>query len=290
MTANEELLAGYWATAGDTDVHGGREWSRFSWRDRCAHAERCELRGLGLWHADISHQLESSDYGEMRDVFESSGLVHMEIELLNDWFLEPGDPARHVADERTAFLADAAAELGARHLKTGNIFGAPCDPDLLAERFGQLCARVARDAPGVLVGFEVMPFDPNVTSVEDGLALLERAGTPANAGLLLDTWHLGKMGIGPDELEAIPGERLAYVELSDGPRANRPDLVDETINHRLLPGRGELDLPAYVSACRALGYDGPWGIEVLSLAQRALPIAEAFDVAAAATRDVLEAG
>jgi sugar phosphate isomerase/epimerase len=285
--SDDELLAGYWATAGATDVHGGREWSLWDWRDRCAHAERCGLRGLGLWHADLEHQLATRDHAEIRAIFEDHGLVHLEVELLNDWFRDPGTPERVAADAHTAFLVDAAARLGARHLKTGNIFGTPCDLDVLAERFGELCARVARDAPGVLVGFEVMPFDVNVTSLATALDLLRRAGAPANAGLLLDTWHLGKMGVTPDDLRTIGRERIAYVELSDGPRANRPDLVDETINHRLLPGQGELDLPGYVAVCREIGYTGPWGIEILSLAQRARPIDEAFDVATAATRDVL---
>ena len=42
------------------------------------------------------------------------------------------------------------------------------------------------------------------------------------------------------------------------------DPVDEMVNHRQLPGEGEFPLPAYVAVCRELGYEGPWGVEVLS--------------------------
>ena len=56
-----------------------------------------------------------------------------------------------------------------------------------------------------------------------------------------------------------------------------PDLIDETVNHRRLPGDGEFPIRAYVAACREVGYDGPWGVEVLSEELRNLPIDQIFD-------------
>jgi Dehydrogenase E1 component len=61
-----ELLALYWTVAGPAEVHYGREWSLFDWRDRCAEAARVGCRGLGLWHADIEHQLQTSTLAEMK--------------------------------------------------------------------------------------------------------------------------------------------------------------------------------------------------------------------------------
>jgi len=60
-----ELLAQYWTIAGPVDVHVGREWSTFEWRDRCAHASRVGFQGIGLWHADIEHQLETHSLKEI---------------------------------------------------------------------------------------------------------------------------------------------------------------------------------------------------------------------------------
>jgi len=85
-----------------------------------------------------------------------------------------------------------------------------------------------------------------------------------NGGVAIDTWHMSKLGIAPDELRRIPVEYLAWVELSDGQIANMDDPVDEVINHRALPGEGEFDIRGYVDTCRDHGYDGPWGVEVLS--------------------------
>ena len=90
-----------------------------------------------------------------------------------------------------------------------------------------------------------MPFDPNVRTLDDVIAVAAGAGAP-NGGIAIDTWHMGKLGIAPEELRRIPLEHLAWVELSDGQREDMPDPVDETINHRRLPGEGEFDVAAYV--------------------------------------------
>ena len=83
---------------------------------------------------------------------------------------------------------------------------------------------------------------------------------------------MSKLGIQPDELRQIPIEYLSWVELSDGRLADMDDLVDETVNHRRLPGEGEFDLRAYVEVCEDRGYPGPWGVEVLSEELRNEPL------------------
>ena len=88
---------------------------------------------------------------------------------------------------------------------------------------------------------------------------------------------MGKLGIEPGDLRRIPPPLLGWVELSDGRYESLPDLVDETVNHRILPGDGDFPIRDYVAACRDLGYDGPWGVEVLSEELRNLPIEQIFD-------------
>jgi sugar phosphate isomerase/epimerase len=75
----------------------------------------------------------------------------------------------------------------------------------------------------------------------------------------------------------VPAARLGWVELSDGFYENMDDLIDETVNHRQLPGEGEFPIPDYVAACREVGYEGPWGVEVLSEELRNLPIEQIFE-------------
>ena len=93
-----------------------------------------------------------------------------------------------------------------------------------------------------------------------------------NGGVAIDTWHMSKLGIAPDELRRIPVEHLSWVELSDGQIENMDDPVDEVVNHRRLPGEGEFDIRGYIDAARDHGYAGPWGVEVLSEELRNQPM------------------
>ena len=269
-----ELLALYWTVSGPVDVHVGREWSTFEWRDRCEHAARAGFSGLGLWHADVGHQLETASLRQMKSIFDDAGLEYLEVEFLDDFFVPRGEPARAESDKRRAQLFETAAAFDAHHIKVGNIPGTPCELGRLIEAYAELCADAANHTAAKVV-YEFMPFDVNVNTLRDALTLVQDADA-LNGGLAIDTWHMGKLGISPDDLRAVPPEYLSWVELSDGRRENMDDLVEETVNHRLLPGEGEFDIPAYLEACRELGYAGPWGVEVLSAELRSLPIEEEF--------------
>jgi sugar phosphate isomerase/epimerase len=269
-----ELLALYWTVTGPVDVHYGREWSLFEWRDRCEEAARAGFAGIGLWHADIEHQLESRSLGEMKQIFDDAGLTYLELEFISDFFVDRSQQARQVSDQRRKLLFETAATFGAHHIKTGNIPGTPCELGRLTEAYAELCQDAARHTSARIV-YEFMPPDVNVNALDTALELVQGAAQP-NGGLAIDTWHMAKLGIAPDELRRIPLEHLAWFELSDGQLENMPDMVDETINHRRLPGEGEFDIAGYVEACRSHGYRGPWGVEVLSAELRKLPIEEEF--------------
>ena len=61
-----DLLASYWTLAGDVDPGGGgQEWSPFDFRDRVEAISRVGFRGMGIWHADLYHILESRSLQEM---------------------------------------------------------------------------------------------------------------------------------------------------------------------------------------------------------------------------------
>ena len=281
MPAEPELLGLYWTVSGPVEVHVGREWSLFSWQDRCREAREVGFSGLGIWHADLRHVLESSSLEEMRSVFDDNGLRHLELEFLMDWFLEPDDERRVASDEIRHLLFEAANVLGAHHVKVGNIPGVPAELSVLTERFGELCADASRHTDAAIV-YELMPFDVNVRTLNAVLEIVGGAGAP-NGGVAIDTWHMAKLGIAPDELRSVPLRYLKWVELSDGLLDDMDDLVDETVNHRALPGEGELDVRAYVEACADHGYPGPWGVEVLSDELRNNPIDVIFRRAHAAT-------
>jgi len=283
VSGDVELLGLYWTISGPVEVHVGREWSLFSWADRCAEAQKVGFSGLGIWHADLQHVLETQSLRELKQVFDDSGLRYLELEFLMDWFLDPGDDRRRASDEIRALLFDAANAMDAHHIKVGNIPGTPAELPQLTERFGELCAHASEHTDAKIV-YEFMPFDVNVRSLDSVLTVVAGAGA-SNGGIAVDTWHMSKLGITPDELRRIPREYLSWIELSDGRRVDMDDLIDETVNHRNLPGEGEFDLAAYIEVCRDHGYAGPWGVEVLSDELRNNPIdvifRRAYDTTAA---------
>jgi sugar phosphate isomerase/epimerase len=283
-----ELVGLYWTLSGPVEVHVGREWSTFDWRDRCDEAAKVGFSGIGIWHADLEHVLERRSLREMKEIFDAAGLKHLELEFLMDWFLDPGDERRKASDEQRRFLFEAAAVLEPHHIKVGNIPATPAPLEQVTERFAELCADAA-DHHAATIAYEIMPFDPNVPSLDAVIALAQGAGA-TNGGIAIDTWHMGKLGIPPEDLRRIPLEYLAWVELSDGMRENMPDPVDETINHRRLPGEGEFDVAAYVDVMTDMGYAEPWGVEVLSEDLRNRPMDEIFRRAYETTSAQFRAG
>ena len=284
----DELVGLYWTVSGPVEVHAGREWSLFDFRERCEHAQRVGFSGIGIWHADLEHVLQKYTLAQMRTMLDDHGLKNLEVECLLDWFVDPGDERRTASDATRDMLFEAADVLGAHHVKVANIMGTPCELDKLTERFAELCADAAARHDS-LIAYEFMPFDVNVHTLDAALAVVGGAGAP-NGVIAVDTWHCSKLGIPPEELRRIPSNLLGWVELSDGQFANMEDPVDEVVNHRALPGEGEFDIPGYVRVAREVGYQGPWGVEVLSEDLRNLPIGEIFDRAYETTAAALRAG
>jgi sugar phosphate isomerase/epimerase len=265
-----QLANAYWTSAGPVEVHVGREWSLFSFAERCAQAAETGFAGLGLWHADLEHQLESRSFEDMRRDLDNAGLRCYELEFLWDWFVDDED--RPAADRTRKMLFEAAAALDAHHIKAGNIPGKPCEMPRLNEAYAELVADAAANCSSKVL-YEFMPFDVNVNSIEKALAVMDGVD---DTGVVIDTWHMAKLGIKPDDLRKIPLERLGWVELSDGQFENMEDQLDEVVNRRKLPGEGEFPLREYVEVARDIGYAEPWGVEVLSEDLRALPLDEMY--------------
>lgn len=273
--AGNDLMALYWTTCGPVEIHAGREWSLFDLADRCAQAERAGFKGIGLWHSDLEHVLETRSLADVKALLDAHGLEYVELEFVWEWMLPADDPRRVAAEPIWELLFEAAGALGAHHIKVGNIPGTPCELPVVIERFAELCARAA-ERHDAIMAYEFMPPDVNVSDIPTAVALIDGAGA-TNAALCVDTWHLSKMRVDPAVLRALPLRYIGFVEMSDGHYRDLPDPIDETINHRALPGEGEFPLREYVAAARDAGYQGPWGVEVLSAELRALPIETMFD-------------
>lgn len=284
-----DLVACYWTVSGPVEIHHGREWSLYDWSARCTEAAKVGFRGLGLWSADIVHQMESRTLAEMVAIYQDAGLGPMEVEFLQDFFMPDGSPEKAEAEKTKSLLFEASAAFDAHHIKVGNIPARVCEFDQLAESLAAVCAE-ASEHTDAKIAYEIIPSDPQVNTLELGLDLIGRAGAPKNLGLAIDTWHMSKLEIPPETLAAVDAGKIVWVELSDGHFHNLDDFVYEVTCDRRLPGEGEFDIPGYVTALQAAGYDGPWGVEVLSSDLRSLPFEETFQRAYETTNAQFTAG
>jgi sugar phosphate isomerase/epimerase len=276
-----ELVGAYWTTAGPTQPHVGQEWSNFDFAERCAKAAEVGMKGIGIWHADLAHILETRSHADIKKLLDDNGLGYLELEFIWGFFEDEGTEGREESDEMRDLLLNAAGALGAHHVKVGNIPGVPCELEKLTERYVELCAH-ASNLTDAVIAYEFMPFDVNVDNLDAALQVVEGAGAK-NGGLVIDTWHMAKLEIAPDDLKRIPLELLTWVELSDGRHEWMEDRIEETTKFRKLPGEGEFDIRGYIRATQEMGYDHAWGIEVLSDELRAEPIDQMYRHAFEAT-------
>lgn len=258
MKSDVELLASYWTFAGGALPHTDREYSTFDFQDRVRAMAKAGFTGIGLWHADLEHVLQQRTLPEMKQLLDDHGIQHVEVEFLGDWFLD-GERKKKSDVQKQKLLA-AAEALRAHHLKVGDFYHEKFSMPQVIESFARLCADGA--AHGTKVGFEVMPF-AMIDTLPDALTMVRGAGAK-NGGICFDLWHMAKMGVPYEELRKFPPEFLVSVELNDGTFQAPWSLHEDTVNHRRFCGEGEFDVKGFVNAFLALGYPGPWGIEVLS--------------------------
>ena len=268
LTQNVELLASYWTIAGGAEPHTDKEYSPFDFADRVAAAARAGFKGVGIWHADLEHVLERRNLKEMKTVLDDNGMKYVELEFLKDWFLE-GERKRQ-SDIEKQKLFTAAEALNAKHVKVGDFFREKCAMPRLIESFAALCAEAAER--GITIGFELMPF-AMIDTLADALKMVDGAGAK-NGGIILDMWHVVKLGIPFEEVARISARYLISVELNDGTFKAPWDLHEDTINHRRLCGEGEFDVKGFIAVVQKAGYTGPFGIEVLSKKLRRKPLEE----------------
>jgi sugar phosphate isomerase/epimerase len=272
-----ELIGSYWTLAGDVHPHSETEYSPFKFEDRVETAARAGFRGFALKEADLEHILKRLSLKDIRHVMEDNGMKHVELEFLTDWFCDGEEKKR--SDVMKHFLLEAAEKLEARHIKVGDFETKITPMPKLVESFAALC----KDAEnyGTRILFELI-VDSMIKTLPETLEMVQGADAP-NGGIMIDLWHMVKLGIPFEDIARIPSRFLLGIEINDGTLECPWDLHEDTINHRSLPGEGEFDVKGFVRCMLDAGYDGPWGVEVLSDKLRKVPMAEAIPRAYGAT-------
>ena len=286
--ARGPLMATYWTVSGPVEVHTGREWSLFSWRDRCAEAVKVGFQGLGLWHADVTHQLEGTTLAEMAKVFRDAGLEYLEVEFLWEFFVPEGEPKRADSDRLRKQLFETAAAFDAHHIKVGNIPETPCELDRLIEEYAALCDDAAQHT-NARISYRDHPVRPDLHQPRRRHPARHRGGPQQRRPGHRHLAHgqAPNPARGPQEdPRRVPGlgRVVRWARRVHGRPDRRGDQPPSAAR------RGRLRHPRLIESCRAIGYEGPWGVEILSEELRNLPMDEEFKRAYETTAAQFRAG
>lgn len=284
--ADQGLVATCWTSAGAVLPASASELSPLPVLDRVDAVASAGFLGMGLVYDDLAAVHASIGFEALRDYAVARGVRHLEVELATDWWLDPG---RGAWRPRWELLLEAAQIFRSPFVKIGTSFGEPADSiALFVEPMRRLADEAA--AAGTRVGLEPLPF-ALIASLPQGAELV-RAVDHEAAGLVVDYWHVHRAGTTLAQLaEALDAAMVFGVELSDAgaePAAGRT-LFEDTRDNRRYPGHGDQDVVGFIRTMAALGWHGPWGVEMLSDEHRALPLDLALRSAFASTVECLDA-
>ncbi len=266
----------------------GSAWQepvRYTLEERLAALAENGCASMGMNVEELETFLSDHSADKLRGLLSEYGVGLQELEVLFGWNAGPEDGGP--GPEVEAHFFDLAVAAGIPAVKSCAVYppGTEMPPlEVLTERFGAMCDRAA--ARGLNVSLEAMAVLPGFT-YQVASDIIVAADRP-NAGLLIDMWHLFRDPTGIGAIEQLTGAQIAGVEFADGPSAPSPDLMDEALGGRLLPGEGDFDITALLHTLDAKGVDLAPSVEVLSTDLRALPLSENIARTAAAVRACLD--
>ncbi len=267
-----ELLATCWTHAGDALPVAGRQLSPVDLRDRAEAVAAAGFTGIGFTIDDLEAAGSTHSLRQVRRICEDLGLVHLEVELLEEWWTT-GVRRRESDRTRTALL-NAAEALGARQVKIGPDVDGTVPPLTDVTHWAAELHELAGQAAdvGTRVALEPLPFS-NITDFRLAAELVTAADHPG-AGLVVDIWHLERGPSTLADLARVPGDKVFVVELNDAPSPQSTDLFHDTIHHRVMCGSGTFDVRGFIETLHRNGFDGPWGVEIISDRHRSRPLQE----------------
>ncbi len=142
-------------------------------------------------------------------------------------------------------LFELGAQLGAKAVL---VAGDDTDLARLAASYAKLCE--VMQPYGLTADLEFMPWTA-VHNANTALSVIRAAGTPANAGILVDGIHFGRSHTTLADIAALPPSLLHYAQLCDatpGTSFTEAELIHTARVQRFLPGEGGIDLTGLFNA------------------------------------------
>ena len=112
------------------------------------------------------------------------------------------------------------------------------------------------------MSYEALAWGRHVNTYDRSWEIVRRADHPA-LGLCVDSFHILSRGSDPAGIRDIPGDKLFFLQLADAPHLDM-NVLQWSRHHRLFPGQGAFDLPAFLDHVLTAGYTGPLSLEVFN--------------------------
>src|SRR5690349_14963267 len=227
--------------------------------DKLAAAAAAGFDGIEVFEPDLV--VSALSPAEIRSRCADLGLSIDLYQPFRD--LDSTDPERYAHNLRRAERKfEIMAELGTDLILVCSAVApdAVADMELLAAQLHGLAERA--EANGMRVAYEALAWGTRISTYEQSWDAVRRADHPA-LGLCVDSFHILSRGSDPAGIEDIPAEKLFFLQLADAPHMNM-DVLQWSRHHRLFPGQGAWDLPAFLGHVLAAGYGGPLSLEVFN--------------------------
>jgi 4-hydroxyphenylpyruvate dioxygenase len=220
-------------------------------RDKLAAIAEAGFEGVEIFETDIiAHDGPPDEVGRMvRDL----GLELIAFQPFRDFEGMP-EPRRSRTFDRARRKLEMMTELGApRLLVCSNVSPhAEGGIDRAAADLREL-GDIAQGF-GIEIAFEALAWGRFIRDWRDAWEVVRRTDHPS-VKLLLDSFHTLAPGYPVEPMRAIPGDRISFVQLADAPKIEM-DILQLSRHLRLFPGQGDLDIPSFMAAIEATGFDG----------------------------------
>ena len=189
------------------------------------------------------------------------GLDIVALQPLRDFEGAP-EPQRRRNFDRAKRKLELTRELGAPLLCLSSSISEESSPDVdrIASDLAEL-ADLARQY-GLRLGYEALSWGRHIKDWTAAWEVVAKADRD-NLGIVLDCFHVCARKNPIEPIAALPGEKIALVEIADSP-ALEMDLKSLSRHYRCYPGQGDYPVADFLDAVLRSGYRGPISLETYS--------------------------
>ena len=226
--------------------------------DKIRIAAETGYSAIELWNDDLTaHEEQGGSLADVKSALDDRGLSVPTVIALHGWLNTTGTEHQEAIEEAKRRMAQAAA-VGATYI----ISSPPrevADLQLGGENYRELL-ELGREF-GVKPAMEFLGFVDGVNQVKHAWEVMEVADHP-DGTIVLDPFHIYRGGGEIEDMEGIPGEKIAVFHFNDAPA--EPARAEQSDADRVYPGDGILDLGRMIAILKGAGYTGVISLELFN--------------------------